>query len=931
MFPLLFTAPYLAQNNYTKIFPEYLVEKEFISVEDGLASREIYCVAQDKNGFIWFGTKFGLNRYDGKNFKLFTTQDGLSSNIISNMFVDANNHLIIQHGNRWSPHVTTGKIDVFDVNTFKTEPYKKKIHTSKFIEKNSWIYNYLDKDLIYKIGTVSGNNYENKMIQVGPNSRIYFMPEKKEQMVFSENDGLYYIEDNVKIKLLNNSDLFEGDKGRINYFLKDALGNLWICMPQGVYKIKLKKNYFYSYFTNYQQNLYPWPQARGIYVDLDKDGQKVVYANVMASIFSFGQGLNQKIIGLGWGIIAIKNLLYYCGNYLNEVDKNTLKPIRSTKLFNSNEKYTTCVFQYSDSILYLGTSNSILAYNRLNQLTWELPKSSEKIPTVKEVYRIVRTSNGITAVAENGIYIIKNGKICDYYGPQTKDKSRYIPIQSALDIHEDKNKCLWIATNGDGLVKWDWKKKGGNQKTISYTLKDGLPSLILYRIEEDDHDNLWVSTDDGIMRFNLYSAQIKLYKSEDGLPHNEFNRTSSFKSDDGWIYFGGMNGVVGFNPSDFNLKKEKQNIPFHVVGITKYTKDAALNIPWSLNKNNPSIDWFPTDRLIKIEFALLDYQSGKKKYAYRINGVQNEWIYTYDQSISIGSIPYGSHTIEIKAQLEDGTWLTNHLMIPIDVIPPFYLQAWFICLASLILITLIIFIIWYRSKLLKVQNIKLEKLVSQRTDDLNTALGDKDVLMKELHHRVKNNLQIINGLFELQKEQLQDEKAIEALNEGQIRLASIALIHQNFYGGTNLEFILFKTFLTDLVIAVKQLFENEQRIIDCAIHCDDISIDINTAIPLGLIINEFLTNSYKYLPEEQVNKKIEIELLQYNESYELIYKDNGPGLPSSVDFENTQTLGLRLVRGLANQIGGSVSYQYLSGSVFKIRFTPKFNKHTWEK
>jgi two-component sensor histidine kinase len=133
------------------------------------------------------------------------------------------------------------------------------------------------------------------------------------------------------------------------------------------------------------------------------------------------------------------------------------------------------------------------------------------------------------------------------------------------------------------------------------------------------------------------------------------------------------------------------------------------------------------------------------------------------------------------------------------------------------------------------------------------------------------------------------------------------------------------------VIAVKQLFENEQRIIDCAIHSDDISIDINTAIPLGLIINEFLTNSYKYLPEEQANKKIEIELLQYNESYELIYKDNGPGLPSRVDFENTQTLGLRLVRGLANQIGGSVSYQYLSGSVFKIRFTPKFNKHTWEK
>ena len=115
--------------------PTYTVEKQFISVKDGLASREVYCVVQDQHGFIWFGTKFGLNRYDGKNVKLFTTQDGLSSNIIVNLFVDNNNQLIIQHGLRWAPGVSSGKTDVLDVNTFKVIPYKKVINPSKAIKK----------------------------------------------------------------------------------------------------------------------------------------------------------------------------------------------------------------------------------------------------------------------------------------------------------------------------------------------------------------------------------------------------------------------------------------------------------------------------------------------------------------------------------------------------------------------------------------------------------------------------------------------------------------------------------------------------------------------------------------------------------------------------------------------------------------------------
>ncbi len=583
------------------------------------------------------------------------------------------------------------------------------------------------------------------------------------------------------------------------------------------------------------------------------------------------------------------------------------------------------MFQYSDSLFYVGASNSLFTYNPFTQNKWVLQKSSGQIPDIKDVYRIIKTSKGITAVAENGIYIIKNGKVADYYGYQSKDKNKYLPIESTLDIHEDKNKCLWIATNGDGLVKWEWSKICANQTTVSYTMQDGLPSMILYRIEEDNSNNLWVSTDDGIMKFNKKTEYISLFTTEDGLPHHEFNRTSSFKSADGWLYFGGMNGVVGFNPDDFKKKNENHQVPFYIINITKYSKDGVQMAPWSWNTANQSITCFPSDRLIKIDFAVLDYVEGKKMYAYRINGVQNDkWIYTKESSISLGSLPYGAYTIEIKAQLTDGTWLNNTLKIPIEFIPPFYLKTWFVLLSVLIFIGLVISAIRYRSNRLKKLNIKLENIITKRTEDLNLALEDKDILLKELHHRVKNNLQIITGLLELQKEQLTDEKAIQALNEGQIRLTSIALIHQNFYGGTNLEKISFYAFLLNLTTHSKELFENENRIIKYIIHPNEINIDIDNAIPLGLIVNELLTNSYKYIPLTQAKKSVEINLLTNdNGIYELIFKDNGPGLPPNINFDNSQTLGLKLIRGLSQQIRGSVTYHYDQGSVFTIKFKGK--------
>lgn len=896
---------------------DFIVTKEFITVDDGLASRSVYCAVKDKNGFIWFGTKNGLNRYDGKNFKLFTTKEGLSHNLVLNIELSENNLLLVQYGTQWGPSIIPNKIDVIDASTFKVESYQEAL-SKKHLKKTDQVSVNSKSSRIKEITFASCKDKRFTNIQEG---RIYETFNNQAQLIVNPAGGVFYIAENQTLCLLNPSEINFIDNGNVNYFFKDQLNNIWLCTSNGVIKISLKPKYFHSFYTKDEMGntLY---QMRGITVATNK-GNKTIFANANGAIFANNKNLVNNG-GFYWGILQLKNILYTGENFLTEYDLKSNTLLGRYPIDKNKDEIIFTIFQKDENTIYLGRTTNICAFNTTNHTSKQLAYKYATIPKIKNVYRILKSSKGLLALAENGIYRIQNDLIIDYYGPKAKNKNNLIPINGFLDLHEDKNNCLWIATSGDGLYKWDWNKSGANGKMEQFTSKDGFPSMVLYRIEEDQFNNLWISSDDGICCFNKRNNQITRYSMKDGLSHYEFNRISSFKSNDGWIYFGGINGLVEFNPQELNEIQLQQNIPFNIVEITMYSSEQEQTINWILNSTDNKITWLPTDRLVKIEFELLDYKTRKKQFAYRIAGVQNSWIYTHNSSISIGSIPYGEYEIEIKAQLEDGTWQKQTLNIPIVVIPPFYLKSWFIVFSIILLILTISGVIWYRGRILKKQNVKLENIIAERTEDLNMALEDKDILLKELHHRVKNNLQIITGLLELQKEQLTDEKAIQALNEGQIRLTSIALIHQNFYGGTNLEKISFYDFLMNLTTHSKEIFENENRIIEYIIHPNEINIDIDNAIPLGLIVNELLTNSYKYIPLAQTKKSVEINLQTIDGGmYELTFKDNGPGLPPNINFDNSQTLGLKLIRGLSQQIRGSVTYHYDQGSVFTIKFKGK--------
>ena len=204
-------------------------------------------------------------------------------------------------------------------------------------------------------------------------------------------------------------------------------------------------------------------------------------------------------------------------------------------------------------------------------------------------------------------------------------------------------------------------------------------------------------------------------------------------------------------------------------------------------------------------------------------------------------------------------------------------------------------------------------------NEIKTSLEEKEVLLKEIHHRVKNNLQIISSLLDLQANYVDDMEAINVLHESQNRVKSMAMIHEMLYQSNNLYSIEFSGYIRNLVQDL--LYSYGTNNIRFAINIEQIFLNIETAIPCGLIISELVSNSLKYaFPDNNVGE-IFVNLRSHGEEFELIISDNGIGFPEDLNFKDIQSsLGLQLVNMLINQLDGSIKLDRTQGTMFKIKF-----------
>lgn len=228
-------------------------------------------------------------------------------------------------------------------------------------------------------------------------------------------------------------------------------------------------------------------------------------------------------------------------------------------------------------------------------------------------------------------------------------------------------------------------------------------------------------------------------------------------------------------------------------------------------------------------------------------------------------------------------------------------------IAFLLLITLFLAVIYRMYNRIRANN----QLISQ-------SLQEKETLLREIHHRVKNNLQIISSLLSLQSRSLKDDNARQALQESQTRVRSMALIHQNLYQHDNMVQVDIKEYVTHLSQEILRTYKSSQHNISLSLDIEDLQLDLDTVIPLGLVINELITNAVKYAFPDERSGKIEIGLKHEKEDLIFCISDDGIGLPKNLDLARSNSLGFRLVNSFCNKMEAKMKVNTDNGTHIKL-------------
>ncbi|GAA6772145.1 sensor histidine kinase [Flavobacterium sp. CGRL2] len=248
----------------------------------------------------------------------------------------------------------------------------------------------------------------------------------------------------------------------------------------------------------------------------------------------------------------------------------------------------------------------------------------------------------------------------------------------------------------------------------------------------------------------------------------------------------------------------------------------------------------------------------------------------------------------------------------------------YVFIGSVVVLILFLAVLYksFRLKKKKNEQLEIKRQQIEAQNELNKKmLLEKEWLLKEIHHRVKNNLQIVISLLNTQSAYLDNEDALLAIQNSQHRMHAMSLIHQKLYQSDNLANIDMSWYIFELISYMRECFDTDTKI-NFALETEKVYLDVAQAVPLGLIINEAINNAIKYAFPKDRKGKVTIELKNTGENnYKLVIADNGVGLPENFEETERNSLGMNLMMGLTDQIDGEFEMKNDSGLTIKITFT----------
>jgi len=443
----------------------------------------------------------------------------------------------------------------------------------------------------------------------------------------------------------------------------------------------------------------------------------------------------------------------------------------------------------------------------------------------------------------------------------------------------------------------------------------------------DDSGNLWVGTNKGVDKVlldkNGYISSVSNYGLSEGFKGLECNAKAVSKDRYGNLYFGTIKGVIKFSPSEEPDYRQPPLV--HVTNIKLFLKKTD----WQTNSENFSAYFsLPEDLVLSYDENHLTFNyiginhlcPNKIKYKCMLEGFDKDWLDNQEETnITYTNLPAGDYVFKVKAFLsEEGEY--TEAEFPFRITPAFWRTWWF----TLLLMAAFGFLIYtayrIRTRGMKITNRRLEHYVQMRTHEISDQKKKIEVLLKEIHHRVKNNLQVINSLLNLQSNYIDDPQALKVLDECKNRIITMSIIHEKLYESKDFTQMNLKDYVFRLTTFLKSAYSiNPNVSFDLRINVESIGID--TTVTLGLLMNEIVSNSLKYGYASDEEGKIKIYVNRMTSGkYEMIIGDNGKGYEDLKFEEELPSFGLELIKIFTSQLNGTIKKLNEKGTVYRIEF-----------